>query len=99
MDESDYYSRIVVPAKKEDLSIEGIPEDIVEVGTTLTLTCTINRIKPEAEIYWLINGRRENGSVPKEFNSGGFKQINSLLYTYVYKSCYRVGTDSSEKRK
>ena len=71
----------------------------MEVGTTLTLSCTINRIKPEAEIYWLINGRREKGSVAKEYNSGGFKQINSLLYTYVDKSCYRVGTHSSEKQK
>ena len=41
----------------------GISNDYVHVGTDLELTCAISRIKPAAaEIYYMIDGTRYNGS-------------------------------------
>ena len=50
---------ITVAPKPEDLSLTGIPDDYVEVSTDLELTCTLSRIKPEAdEMYWIVGGLR-----------------------------------------
>ena len=72
-----------VSPKHEDLSLTGIPDDYVQVGTDLELTCTISRIKPEAvEMYWMIGERRQN-STDEQTNSNGdgtFNQTNSLPY-------------------
>ena len=36
--------------------------DLVEAGTQVRMTCSINRIKPEAtEMYWTIRGNRVDG--------------------------------------
>ena len=44
--------------------MEGIPDNNTEVGTNLSYSCTKNRIKPKAaEMYWMVNGRRENGTL------------------------------------
>ena len=76
-----FLSFLVVP-NQEDISLEGISDEIQEVGTTLSLTCTIHRIKPKAaEMFWTINGREENGTITSTTNGDGtFKQINVLQY-------------------
>ena len=64
--------------------MSDITDNIVEVGTTFPLTCTINQIKPEAvEMYWIINGRRENGTVTSEGPDGDgvFNQTITFEYT------------------
>ena len=64
--------------------MSGITDNIEEVGTTLPLTCTIDQIKPEAaEMYWTINGRRENGTLSSEGpdRDGMFIQTISFNYT------------------
>ena len=62
--------------------MEGISDEIVKVGTTLSLSCTINRIKPEeAEMYWMVNERKENGTITSTTNDDGtFNQRNVLQY-------------------
>ena len=46
-----------------DMKIEGLPET-VKTGSVCNITCTILRIKPEAqEMYFTINGKRHNGSI------------------------------------
>ena len=50
-------------------------------GTVINLTCTVSRIKPEAMIYWMIDGHRENGSDSVTTNEDGtFKQTNTIRY-------------------
>ena len=64
--------------------MSGITDAIEEVGSTLPLSCTIDRIKPEAaEMYWTINGRRENGTLDSEGPDAGgvFKQTVTFDYT------------------
>ena len=62
--------------------MKGITDKVEETGETLTLTCTVNRIRPKAtDFYWLVDGSRENGTLQTERNSGGFKQTNTLEYT------------------
>ena len=72
-----------VSPKQKDLLLTGIPDDYVQVGLELNLTCAISRIKPEAaEMYWIIGGRTKNGSLTVNTNSDGtFSQSNILLYT------------------
>ena len=74
----------LVAPKLEELSLDGITDKIEVVGTVLKLTCTINRIKPEAaEMYWTINGRRENETMTSEDPDGDgvFKQTITYDYT------------------
>ena len=64
--------------------MSGITDNIEEVGTSLPLTCTIDRIKPKAaEMYWTLNGRRENGlmSIYGPDGDGVFKQTVTFYYT------------------
>ena len=54
------------------MSLLGITDDLIEVGTDLNLTCTISRIKPEAsQMYWMMGDRREDGSLVSTNNSDG----------------------------
>ena len=77
-----FFYILVVP-QQNDLSLEGITDEIVKVGTLLQLTCVINRIKPEAaEMYWMVNGRKENGAITSTTNGDTTsKQTNTLQYT------------------
>ena len=63
------------------MAIEGLP-DKVEAGTAIQLTCSIRRIKPEAEMYWLINGQRFDGFVNITLNDdeNSLTQNNTLKY-------------------
>ena len=64
--------------------LTGITDNYAEVGTVRGLTCTVDRIKPEAsEFYWMIGDRREDGSLqPSTTNTDGtFLQTNQLQYT------------------
>ena len=72
-----------VAPKLEDLSLTGIPDDYVEVGTDLELSCTIARMKPEAaQMYWVIGGLRENGLLTVNSNSDGtFRETNVIIHT------------------
>ena len=65
------------------MSLVGITDDHVEVGTDLNLRCTISRLKPEAsQMYWMIGEHRENGSVVSTNNGDStFSQLNILRYT------------------
>ena len=62
--------------------MEGISDEIIEVGTPLTLTCKVHRIKPEAaEMYWIVNGRTENGAIiSTTYVDGTISQMNVLQY-------------------
>ena len=52
-------------------------------GTVLNLTCTVSRIKPQAMIYWMVDGRRENRSESVTTNEDGtFKQTNTIRYLH-----------------
>ena len=65
-----------------NLTMSGITDNIEPVGSTLPLTCTIDRIKPEAaEMFSTINGRRENGTLISEDPDGVFTQTISFEYT------------------
>ena len=61
----------------------GITEDYIEVGTDLDLTCTVSRIKPQAaEMYWVIDGVREDGSLTVTTNDDGtFRETNVIVHT------------------
>ena len=64
--------------------MSDITDNIEEVGTSLPLTCTIDRIKPAAvEMYWTINGRRENGTLTSEGPDGDgvYNQTITFYYT------------------
>ena len=73
-----------VTPKRENLLIVGISESFVEIGTSLNLLCTMNRTKPgAADMFWMINGRREDGSVVTQANEDGtFNQQNSIEYRF-----------------
>ena len=63
--------------------MSGITDNI-EVGTTLPLNCTIDRIKPEAaEMYWTINGRRENGTLSSEDSDGDGVFTQTISFNYM----------------
>ena len=72
-----------VSPKPEDLILTGIPDDYVEVGVDLNLTCAINRIRPEATgMYWMI-GERVQNSTDEQTNDNvdeTFSHSNSLQY-------------------
>ena len=74
-----------VTPRKENLLIDGISESFVENGTSLNLLCAVNRTKPEAaEMFWMINGSRENGSVVTLKNEDGtFNQKNFIGYRFL----------------
>ena len=65
--------------------INGISESFEETGTTLNLICAVNRTKPEAaEMFWMINGHRVNGSVVTLKNEDGtFNQKNFIGYRFL----------------
>ena len=71
-----------VTPRKENLLIDGISESFVEIGTSLNLLCIMNQTKPEAaDMFWMINGRRKNGSVVTlENEDGTFNQKNFIGY-------------------
>ena len=74
-------STLVIPIK-EDMTITGLP-DVLESGTVVELTCTIDRIKPPSpEFYWTINGLRENGTMRTHSSNDGsaLKQENVITY-------------------
>ena len=74
---------ISVAPKQKDLSLTGIPDEYVQIGTELDLTCAISRTKPGiAEIYWTIGGIRYNGSDVQTIanNDGTFSQSKALMY-------------------
>ena len=79
------FLKFTVVPNPEDLSLTGIPDDYVEVGTDLQLMCTVSRIKPEAaEMFWMIGERRENGSLTITTNDDGtFSETNVVIHTYV----------------
>ena len=63
--------------------ISGL-SDSVEANTKVDLTCTINRIRPEAaEMFWLINGKKIVGIMDSVQNGDGttFKHSITLNYT------------------
>ena len=52
-----------------------------EAGTVLSLTCTINRIRPKpVDFYYSVSDRRENGTLETEGKNGGFVQTIRLNY-------------------
>ena len=62
----------------------GITDSIEPVGKTLPLNCTIDRIKPEAaEMYWTINGRRENGTVTSKGPDGDGVYNQTVTFEYT----------------
>ena len=63
------------------MAIEGLSDE-VEAGAVVDLTCSIRRIKPAAEMYWLINGQRFNGLVNTTLNENedSLTQNNTLKY-------------------
>ena len=72
---------IVIPIK-EDMRITGLP-DVLESGTVVKLTCTINRIKPASpELYWTINGLRVNGTMSTDLNNDGSTLKQENVFTY-----------------
>ena len=76
---------VSVPPMRQDILLESVTEENMVNGTVLNLTCTVNRIKPEAIIYWMIDGHRENGSDSVTTNEDGtFKQTNTLRYLYEH---------------
>ena len=65
------------------MHIKGIPE-AVKIDTEAELTCTVNRVKPEAkDIYWFINGQRIEAASSKTKNKDGktFRYDLRLNYT------------------
>ena len=65
------------------MMIIGLP-DAIAVNTELELSCTVNRIKPEAaEMYWIINGKHISGNLFYDRNTDGktFRQRLKLNYT------------------
>ena len=63
--------------------MSGITYNIEDIGKTVLLTCTINRMKPKAaEIYWTINGRRENGTLSSE--GPDYYGVHSQTITFDY---------------
>ena len=72
---------VLVPPLRQDILLESVTEESMVNETVLNLTCTVSRIKPEAIIYWMIHGRRENGSDSVTINEDGtFKQTNTIRY-------------------
>ena len=69
--------------------MHGISESFDEVGTNLNLLCEVNRTKPEAvEMYWMINGRRKNGSdVTLKNGDGTFSQKNFISHRSI---CFAI---------
>ena len=68
---------------EQDMTISGLP-DILESGTTVELTCTVRRIKPEAsEMFWIIDGQRIDGTIHTSLNQdiASLKQYNDMHYT------------------
>ena len=71
---------IAVVPMEEDMTISGLP-DILESGTTVKLTCTVQRIRPEAsEMFWIIDGRRIDGTIYTSLNQdiASLKQYNTI---------------------
>ena len=76
----DIYFYTATPTQ-DDVLLEGITDDMEEVGTILPLTCTINRIRPKAvDFYYSIDGHRENGTLETEVRNAGFVQTITLKY-------------------
>ena len=74
----------------------------MEIGTSLNLLCTMNRTKPEAaDMFWMINGRREDGSVVTQANEDGtFNQQNSIEYRFhpcKYSSLIKSGQKNTRE--
>ena len=66
---------------RQDILLESVTEESMVNGTVLNLTCTVNRVKPEAMVYWMVHGLRENGSDSVTNNEDGtFKQTNTIRY-------------------
>ena len=79
---------IAVAPMEKDMTISGLP-DLLEIGTTVELTCTVPRIKPEAsKMFWIIKGQRIEGSVHTSLNQdvASLIQYNIMHYTYEYTS-------------
>ena len=67
-----------------NLTMSGITDNIEPVGTTLPLTCTINRIKPEiVEMHWTINGRRKNGLMSSGDPDGDGVLTQTISFEYT----------------
>ena len=63
--------------------MDGMPDRIAEEGAALLLTCRVPRIKPEAaDIYWMLDRTRINGSITTTIDSDGiFSQSNLITLT------------------
>ena len=74
----------VVPLQ-EDMEVSSLSEPIRD-GTNVELTCTLNRVKPEAEMFWMIDDEILNGSSSTLVNEDGnsLTQRNKLLYRYEF---------------
>ena len=82
---SHFVTDCLVPPVPQDILLESVTEEIMVNRTVLNLTCTVSRIKPQATIYWMIQGQRENGSDSVTTNDDGtFRQTSTIRYFNEY---------------
>ena len=82
---------IAVVPMEEDMTISGL-SDILESGTTVKLTCTVQRIRPEAsEMFWIIDGRRIDETIHTSLNQdiASLKQYNTIS-RYLFGVFYTI---------
>ena len=64
---------------QDDISIQGLPDTIFP-GIEVTLTCTVNRIEPEAQLVWQLQLQDEmlGSTVTKQNSDGTYKKRNNI---------------------
>ena len=71
---------VLVPPSGDSFHMIGLDKDWVDVEQPYHLTCTVNPIKPQASVYWSINGQPQEATVTdtSQHSNGTFRLVGEL---------------------